>query len=916
MTDKTKSLLYTQKTTNFRYSQTSSDSTENSEIDYNLYCFSQGYKNREKGYWRGVLRNKYVDFDLRFNKEWNRRIEFEDDDINKTLQSFVKPSSNELISYVNDNEITWDSNGFQNFKNIQLKAGKNKAKNKEWLLSNGIRRNAGGVELKTQNYKQFEASEKNKEFKKAMLSQQGKQIEDKNGKNQYVGSKWTADKAQKNYKTTTDALTSSANVNQQKGQKAPTGSAYNLSVQDKRIDTNINLPKKNLVTEFNYDQYKKSKIDKSIAGTNIGKDKDKTYDKNKSRQGIQTKSQTQRTIDKYGKNTLNQGNNYNIPSTKGYVTGTGTEKPAGYGKNYSTQKDRQEFKYGQKGVHLDQKSNIYTQKTFDKSRPDFSKYYSVDKKKKEKKEAIERKPGERPDLGKSVDYKYESRNKTITDKKSKPYGLAPDYQQYYLSSKTTQQQPGTKTTSTYGKMGTYDTYGTYGTGSSKLNTAATMGKNKSHDRMNKSVDGKIDSISKDTFKKAGLYQSSTKQKPYGQPQPQPQTYTKTTSKIDDNKKIISSSQRYASAPKKPSPGTSKKMGSTSMQTPTQKQKGKLDQYKKTQYSQQNIFNKPDSSYQKTQKGADSIKLDLSKYYKKETPKSQKQKEGKDTKQKDTKTKQKQKKPTTEPEIYEYYPIGKSDSKADKYNKNKNTNKNLTHQFKYDDLYEYNPVTKIYEYKPDKIKKASTIDHKRGGALSTDSRYKKDYSSVANTKTTTDNKNVPPNRSLSINLDKYDTSKTREVRSPSFSFQRDRFISTNADPTKGKNNRYLLSPFSDQRSTLLNSSDNFRNSMAYFKFKFLTTKQVVEKFWKSIDTGELSSLMFDSNKVSARNSGTASKLSNFLSPVINRQGYKMSFSNENTEYTAKNYGNNGKNRGTIYSNSDQYFKNLGDVRTSL
>ena len=105
-------------------------------------------------------------------------------------------------------------------------------------------------------------------------------------------------------------------------------------------------------------------------------------------------------------------------------------------------------------------------------------------------------------------------------------------------------------------------------------------------------------------------------------------------------------------------------------------------------------------------------------------------------------------------------------------------------------------------------------------------------------------------------------------------------------------------------------------MAYFKFKFLTTKQVVEKFWKSIDTGELSSTMFDSNKVSARNSGTASKLSNFLSPVLNRQSNKMSISNENTEYTAKNYGNNGKNRGMIYSNSDQYFKNLGDVRTSL
>ena len=49
----------------------------NKNIFYYLYCFSQGYKNREKGYWRGVLRNKYVDFDLRFNKEWNRRIELE-----------------------------------------------------------------------------------------------------------------------------------------------------------------------------------------------------------------------------------------------------------------------------------------------------------------------------------------------------------------------------------------------------------------------------------------------------------------------------------------------------------------------------------------------------------------------------------------------------------------------------------------------------------------------------------------------------------------------------------------------------------------------------------------------------------------------------------------------------------------------
>ena len=359
MTDKTKSLLYSQKPNNFRYSHSSSNSTENTEIDYNLYCFSQGYKNREKGYWRGVLRNKYVDFDLRFNKEWNRRIELEDDDITKTLEAFKKAnelkSSNELISFVNDHDISWDSNGFQNFKNIQLKAGPKKIKNKEWLLSNGVKRGTG-VELRTQNYKQFEASEKNKELKKTLMSQQSKPIDDKNKIQlyEYVGSKLTADKAHKSYKTASDTyntLSSSANINEQKGL---TSSAYNLSAQGKRIDTlgqNVSsgLPKKNLVTE--YDQYKRQKIDKSIAGTTIGKDRDrnKGYDKSR-KEVVQTKSVTQKSqIGKYGKSDL---------STKGYGTGTEKEKPTGYGKTISIQKDmKQEYKYGQKGTPA---TNLYT----------------------------------------------------------------------------------------------------------------------------------------------------------------------------------------------------------------------------------------------------------------------------------------------------------------------------------------------------------------------------------------------------------------------------------------------------------------------------------------------------------------------------------------------------------------------------
>ena len=78
---------------------------------------------------------------------------------------------------------------------------------------------------------------KNKELKKTLISQQSKPIDEKN-KNQlyeYVGSKWTADKAQKSHKTVSDTyntLSSSANINEHKGL---TDSAYNLSAQGKRI---------------------------------------------------------------------------------------------------------------------------------------------------------------------------------------------------------------------------------------------------------------------------------------------------------------------------------------------------------------------------------------------------------------------------------------------------------------------------------------------------------------------------------------------------------------------------------------------------------------------------------------------------------------------------------------------------------
>ena len=148
-----------------RYSQTSFNSTQNSDLDYNLYCFSQGYENKEKGFWRGVLRNKNIDFDLRFDKEWNRKIELEDDFNISETQSQISNVETDIISFVNESEIGWDKNLFQNFKKKQT--GIKKQKNKEWLLSNGIKRAQNEfVELRTQNYKQFVENEQNKKLKK------------------------------------------------------------------------------------------------------------------------------------------------------------------------------------------------------------------------------------------------------------------------------------------------------------------------------------------------------------------------------------------------------------------------------------------------------------------------------------------------------------------------------------------------------------------------------------------------------------------------------------------------------------------------------------------------------------------------------------------------------------------------------
>ena len=116
MFDNASSNEFIRKEPNIRYSQNSLNSTQNSDLDYNYYCYSQGYKNKEKGFWRGVLSNKNIDFALRFNKEWNKRIELEDELSFSNNQSQISNVETDIISFVNENEIGWDKNLYENFK--------------------------------------------------------------------------------------------------------------------------------------------------------------------------------------------------------------------------------------------------------------------------------------------------------------------------------------------------------------------------------------------------------------------------------------------------------------------------------------------------------------------------------------------------------------------------------------------------------------------------------------------------------------------------------------------------------------------------------------------------------------------------------------------------------------------------------
>ena len=379
MTDKTKALLLKQNNPNLRYSLSSSNSSENSEMDYNLYCFSQGYKTHEKGYWRGVLRNKNVDFDLRNNKDWNYPVGLEPDEFAAIMHSINKSEPEiqgskkfpkELMTFVNDNEIGWESGLFKNFKKHQEKSGVKKQKNKEWILSNGVKRNSGAVELRTQNYKQFEENEKNKELKKAYLlnkikpktQEEEKEFIYQTGK-QYDHSdkKRASDNLQKTIETANDTFnslnsyntlsSSTGNIKEQKGEsgiKKRIEMDFIGKKKEKEKELNLN----NILNEYNYDQNKRQDL--------IKKERDNSYDIYKTKPGL--KSNIINKMDLYKGTIADQ--NYRK------ITPRGPEKDIGYGNElYLIKKDKKESKYGPKGSYAVKKTESYVKKTVGESIP-------------------------------------------------------------------------------------------------------------------------------------------------------------------------------------------------------------------------------------------------------------------------------------------------------------------------------------------------------------------------------------------------------------------------------------------------------------------------------------------------------------------------------------------------------------------
>ena len=119
--------------------------------------------------------------------------------------------------------------------------------------------------------------------------------------------------------------------------------------------------------------------------------------------------------------------------------------------------------------------------------------------------------------------------------------------------------------------------------------------------------------------------------------------------------------------------------------------------------------------------------------------------------------------------------------------------------------------------------------------------------------------------------------------------------------KNKNSKIKNSKYNSYDQSNLGQDYDLKN----YKYKFLTTKEICQQFWKSIEIGELPISMFDPNK----NSGP--RLISFFSPDKNYQNEKFTksvLSNGDTGYGKRNLNINqvkGSNSVRNINESKQY-----------
>ena len=770
---------------NIRYSQTSLNSTQNSDLDYNLYCFSQGYENKEKGFWRGVLRNKNIDLDLKLDKDWNRKIEFEDEINLSETQSQISNVETDIISIMNEAEIGWDKNLFQNFKKKQ--AGIKKPKNKEWLISNGLKRGQQNttVELRTQNYKQFEENEKNKRLKKNDKALQYKQelildtkkygTNDYNLIKSYAGSdtKKTGSSTYNTYGQSDSKIYTRNinNINANKNQRSPrieSQNNYGIKRQEIRIgqNYNTNVQKKlddQYIQAFTVDDRPKNLVRLEVSIERKSKNKYERKPESRKHERIHSSKKKRKvSLDKYGKPLTNTSRVNIDTSTK--------KKP----------KDR-----------IENRSRL-----------------EVSVGKKEKKEG--RKPSSR-------------RHSKISSEKKKRISL--DSQGKPLTNVNRLRVGYEKGQVKYAQLEDFDKY-----------------EDKSHQR-HQVFQTESNKYNKQYNQPSTNYtQMKTPIKsnlPQKTIQTQIQHRRQLTGQIS-SQKISEAGNAFFSNKYKYERIKKEDAQSNKATYKTQQSKGKESSYTNMRYgvSTSKLNTAETNASEKRprfDKGIDISKTSLFDNKKEQTQINRNYSYNKDLINSNKKT--------------------NTNTSANTNTNNSNINKRKTSETKTLDFSKY--YKKYKEEKP-KPKQTTTyqkpIDNINGNEI-----Y--EYVPISSSK-----KNYTNNSTYS------NSSKVHKKNQKEFSIDLTKYngvFNKNYPQTIEVSEETQTSENKRNRSSAANQRFSFsQNAMAYFKLQFVTTKQVVDKFWKSIDNGELSIAMFNNQR-------NMSKLSNYVSPAKN----KMTKNNE-------------------------------------